>query len=133
VTELVLADGPTRYFGGSIETFALPLGAFIVIATLLYLIFKRPHNVPKMRYLTPAHQTSVGTREPGTGGVISVRGPFPASTPAAQAQTAVPGLQPPHASETLQLPDVDSPAPEAPAPAAEAAPKEAGDRAEGDA
>jgi hypothetical protein len=106
VTELVLADGPTRYFGGSIETFALPLGAFIVIATLLYLIFKRPHNVPKMRYLTPAHQTSVGTREPGTGGVISVRGPFPASTPAAQAQTAVPGLQPPHASETLQAPDV---------------------------
>jgi hypothetical protein len=137
VTELVLADGPTRYLGGSIETWALPYGAIIVIATLLYFIFRRPHNVPRMRYLTPAHQSSVGTREAGTAGVISVRGPFRARTPAAEAQTAVPGLQPPHASETLQLPDVEAPetpeTPETQTPAAEAAPKEAGDQAEGDA
>src|SRR2546428_9918219 len=78
VTELVLADGPARYLGGSIETFALPYGAFIVIATVLYVIFKRPHNVPRMRYLSPAHQTSTGTREPGTAGMIRVRGPIPA-------------------------------------------------------
>jgi hypothetical protein len=108
VTVLVLADGPTRYFGGSIETFALPLGAFIVISTLLYYTFKRPHSVPRMKYLSPAHQTSAGTREPGTAGVISLRGPFPAQAPAAQAQTSVPGLQPPNASETLQLPDVEA-------------------------
>jgi hypothetical protein len=67
----LLADGPTRYLGGSIMTFALPLGAFIVIALALYYIFKRPHSVPRMRYLKPAHQTSVGTREPGTVGVIT--------------------------------------------------------------
>jgi hypothetical protein len=67
-----MADGPTRYLGGSIMTFALPMGAFIVIALGLYYIFRRPHSVPKMRYLRPAHQTSVGTREPGTTGVITL-------------------------------------------------------------
>ena len=106
MTELVLADGPTRYLGGSIETFALPYGAFIVIATALYFIFKRPHSVPRMRYLTPAHQVAAGTREPGTTGMIRLRGPMPASAVVAEAETGVPGLQPPHASETLQDPDV---------------------------
>jgi hypothetical protein len=105
VTELVLADGPTRYLGGSIETFALPYGAFIVIATALYFIFKRPHSVPRMRYLTPAHQIAAGTREPGTAGMIRLRGPMSASAVVAEAETSVPGLQPPHASETLQTPD----------------------------
>jgi hypothetical protein len=72
MTAMFLADGPTRYLGGSIMTFALPYGAFIVITLGLYYIFKRPHNVPRMRYLRPAHQTSVGTREPGSTGVITV-------------------------------------------------------------
>jgi len=123
VTELFLADGPTRYLGGSIESFALPYGAFIVIAGLLYFIFKRPHNVPRMRYLRPAHQTATGTREPGTAGVTRVRGPIPASAAVAEAETAVPGRQPPHASETLQDPDV--------VPKAEPTPP--ADEAEGDA
>jgi hypothetical protein len=106
VTELFLADGPTRYLGGSIETFALPYGAFIVIATVLYFIFKRPHSVPRMRYLTPARQVSTGTREPGSVGMIRLRGRMPASAVVAEAETGVPGLQPPNASETLQTPDV---------------------------
>jgi len=72
VHALIIADGPTRYFGGSIMTFALPYGAFIVIALGLYYIFKRPHNVPRMRYLRPAHQISVGTREPGSTGVTTL-------------------------------------------------------------
>ncbi len=124
MTELVLAEGPARYLGGSIETFALPYGAFIIIAALLYFIFRHPHNVPRMKYLRPAHQTSVGTREPGKAGLTAVRGPFPASAPAVQAQTSVPGLQPPGASETLQLPDVE---------AIDESVPEAGDQAEGDA
>ncbi len=106
MTELMLADGPTRYLGGSIESFALPYGAFIVIAGLLYFILKRPHSVPRMKYLRPAHQSATGTREPGTAGVIRVHGPIPASAAVAEAQTGVPGLQPPHASQTLQEPDV---------------------------
>jgi len=59
-----------------------------------------------MRYLTPAHQVSTGTREPGQAGVTRLRGPAPASAVVAEAETGVPGLQPPHASETLQDPDV---------------------------
>jgi hypothetical protein len=106
VTELVLAGGPTRYLGGSVETFALPYGAFILIAVALFFIFKRPHSVPRMRYLTPAHQIATGTREPGQRGMIRVRGPIPASAVVAEAETGVPGLQPPHASETLQDPDI---------------------------
>ncbi len=108
MTELVLADGPTRYLGGSIETFALPYGAFIVIAAALYFIFKRPHSVPRMRYLAPEHQVSTGTREPGQGGMIKLRGSMPASATAlaVEAETGVPGLQPPNASESLQDPDL---------------------------
>jgi hypothetical protein len=66
---------PTHYLGGAIMSFALPYGAFIVIALGLYYIFKRPHSVPKMKYLRPAHQISVGTREPGTTGVITLAAP----------------------------------------------------------
>jgi len=71
-----IANGPADYLGGSIMTFALPYGAFIAIALGLYYIFKRPHSVPKMKYLSPAHQKSVGTREPGTtSGVITIAAP----------------------------------------------------------
>lgn len=118
--ELILSSGPDRYFGGTIETFALPYGAFIVIALVLYYIFRHPHSVPRMKYLTPAHQTSLGTREPGTTGVITLRRPVPASAPAVEADTAVPGGQQPHASETLHQPVADrtEPAPEASNPEA---------------
>jgi len=107
VRELILSSGPDRYFGGTIETFALPYGAFIVIAFVLYYIFRHPHSVPKMKYLTPAHQTSLGTREPGTTGVITLRPPIPASATAVEADIAVPGGQQPHASETLHQPVAD--------------------------
>jgi len=60
-----LADGPAMYLGGSIMTFALPYGAFIVIATVLFFLYRRPHYGPKLKYLTPGPVTSVLTREPG--------------------------------------------------------------------
>ena len=111
--ELILSSGPDRYFGGTIETFALPYGAIIVIAIVLFYIFRHPHSVPRLKYLRPAHQTALGTREPGTVGVIRFGGRVPASAPAAKTDgdttgeryaepyTAVPAGQPPHASETL--------------------------------
>ena len=99
--ELILSSGPDRYFGGTIETFALPYGAIIVIAIVLFYIFRHPHSVPRLKYLRPAHQTALGTREPGTVGVIRFGGRVPSSAPAAEADTAVPAGQPPHASETL--------------------------------
>jgi hypothetical protein len=60
-----LADGPAMYFGGTIETFALPLGAFIVVTVVLYAAFRTDHAGPKLRYLTSAAVASVTTREPG--------------------------------------------------------------------
>jgi len=72
VTELVIASGPLRYLGGSIETFALPMGAFIVAVWVLFAIYRRPHSVPRLKYLRPAHQVAIGTREPGTEGLVYV-------------------------------------------------------------
>ena len=130
--ELILASGPDRYFGGTIETFALPYGAFIVIALALWYIFRHPHTVPKMKYLRPAHQTSLGTREPGTTGVIKFGGRIPASAPATEADTAVPAGQPPHASETHPDSSVVVEDPAAHAAEDPVAPA-AGDEQEGDA
>jgi hypothetical protein len=132
VTELISASGPDRYFGGTIETFALPMGAFIVIALLLFYIYRRPHNVPRLKYLRPAHQTAFGTREPGSTGVITLRRPVPASAPAVEADTAVPGGQQPHASETLHQPVADRTEP-ADHEAGHEASNEAGHDTEGDA
>lgn len=106
MSETILASGPDRYFGGTMETWALPMGAFIVIALVLYWIYKRPHNVPKLKYLEPAHQTSFGTREPGTAGLTVLHGPVPASAPVAEATTAVPGAQAPHGMEAVPHPEV---------------------------
>jgi len=62
---LHLADGPAMYFGGTIMTFALPLGAFIVISIVLYYLFRSAHSGPKLKYLVTAPFAAVGTREPG--------------------------------------------------------------------
>jgi hypothetical protein len=82
VTELI-ASGPLRYLGGSIETFALPMGTFIVIALVLFYIYRRPHDVPRLKYLRPAHQVALGTREPGTEGLVYIASATAASATAA--------------------------------------------------
>jgi hypothetical protein len=60
-----LADGPAMYFGGTIMTFALPMGAFIVATIALFYLFRANHTGPKLKYLTTAPFASFGTREPG--------------------------------------------------------------------
>jgi hypothetical protein len=60
-----LADGPAMYFGGTIMTFALPMGAFIVITVALFYLFRSQHSSPRLKYLVNAPFTSFGTREPG--------------------------------------------------------------------
>jgi hypothetical protein len=67
------------YFGGTIMTFALPLGAFIVIATVLFYVFRSAHSGPRLKYLTGAPFAAVGTREPASA-------PGPAVPPAVVAQ-----------------------------------------------
>ena len=76
----LLADGPAMYFGGTIMTFALPLGAFIVIAIVLFYLLRSAHSGPSLKYLTTAPFASLGTREPG---------PAPAAT-AVPEETAAP-------------------------------------------
>jgi hypothetical protein len=65
IAAMHLADGPAMYFGGTIMTFALPMGAFIVASIVLYYLFRANHAGPKLKYLTTAPFASVGTREPG--------------------------------------------------------------------
>ncbi len=81
-----LADGPAMYFGATIMTFALPLGAFIVISTALYYLFRSAHSGPRLKYPTTGPFASVGTREPGPAPAPAV---VAASTsPAAVAEAA---------------------------------------------
>jgi hypothetical protein len=47
--------------GGAVLTFALPVGLFVVVAVILYLLFTRPHRrVPDRRVLVPAHAVMPG-------------------------------------------------------------------------
>ena len=61
--ELIAAEGPPRYLGGSIMTFALPMGLFIVVAVVLYVLYTRPHKLPGLKYLAPVHVAAVATPE----------------------------------------------------------------------
>jgi hypothetical protein len=79
VSALNLADGPAMYLGGSIMTFALPYGAFIVIASVLFFLYRRPHSGPRLKYLASPPVASVLTREPG---------PVPAPAPDAAPEPA---------------------------------------------
>jgi len=82
---LHLADGPAMYFGGTIMTFALPLGAFIVIAIVLFYLFRSAHSGPRLKYLTTAPFASLGTREPGSA---PARAAAPAATVVPEAAAA---------------------------------------------
>jgi hypothetical protein len=93
VSALNLADGPAMYLGGSIMTFALPYGAFIVIASVLFFLYRRPHSGPKLKYLASPPVTSVLTREPGPV-------PAPVAAAAAAESPDVPAGEGPQASAT---------------------------------
>jgi hypothetical protein len=73
------------YLGGSMMTFALPYGAFIVVATVLYFLFRAKHHNPRLKYMAPETVASVGTLEPGP-----VPAPSPKSASASEAVAAEP-------------------------------------------
>jgi hypothetical protein len=55
VQQLIVADfGSDWSLAGSIMTFAIPVGLFVVVATILYFLYTRPHTVPGHRDLVPA-------------------------------------------------------------------------------
>jgi hypothetical protein len=71
---LFLADlGNDWTLAASIMTFAIPVGLFVIVATILYFLYTRPHAVPGHRDLVPAGAAakpaagaaSAGTSEAG--------------------------------------------------------------------
>jgi len=81
------AVGSDWTLAASIMTFAIPIALFIVVATVLYFLYTRPHTVPGHRDLVPA-----------TGGAAAGSGRHAAGAPrpaAAQPPPAAP--QPPPA------------------------------------
>jgi hypothetical protein len=52
---LILADlGRDWTLAASIMTFAIPVGLFVIVATILYFLYTRPHAVPGHRDIVPA-------------------------------------------------------------------------------
>ncbi len=63
---LAAATGSDWNAGGSIFTFYFPVGLFVVVATILYLLFSRPHKrIPHHRVLASAH-AAAGAERAGT-------------------------------------------------------------------
>ena len=93
------------YFGSTIMTFALPYGAFIAAAIVLYYLFRARHSGPRLRWSagSASQVTSVTTREPGPA-------PAPGVT---TAMSALPVL-----TEESEAPAPAATAPAAPAPEA---------------
>jgi hypothetical protein len=75
-----LADlGSDWTLAASIMTFAIPVGLFCIVATILYFLYTRPHAVPGHRDLVPAGAAakpaggaaSAGTAETGGQGAAT--------------------------------------------------------------
>jgi hypothetical protein len=59
------ATGSDWNAGGSIMTFFAPVGLFVVVAVILFLLFSRPHRrIPARRALTPVHAGVESSVEP---------------------------------------------------------------------
>jgi hypothetical protein len=52
--KLAAAVGSDWTLAASIMTFAIPVALFVVVATVLYFLYTRPHAVPGHRDLVPA-------------------------------------------------------------------------------
>jgi hypothetical protein len=71
-----LADlGSDWTLAASIMTFAIPVGLFVIVATILYFLYTRPHAVPGHRDLVPAGAAAkpagAGTAETGGQGAAT--------------------------------------------------------------
>jgi hypothetical protein len=84
VHELILATSPSGDWtlAASIMTFAIPVGLFIVVATTLYFLYTRPHEVPGHRDLVLAGAGA------GTSASAAPAAPAASAAPAAPAAEA---------------------------------------------
>ena len=80
------AVGSDWTLAASIMTFAIPVALFVVVATVLYFLYTRPHAVPGHRDLVPA-------------GSAADSGRHAAGTPRPAAAQQAPAQQPPAAPQ----------------------------------
>ena len=84
---IAAATGSDWNAGGSLFTFYFPVGLFVVVATILYLLFSRPHRrVPAQRGLAAAYAGEATPAAPQR-----VRTAPAGGAPAAEASTAAAG------------------------------------------
>ena len=87
--EFILAQHPSGDWSlaGAIMTFAIPVGLFIIVATILYFQYTRPHVTPGHRALVPA----------GAGAGAGTAAAMPAAPPPAAPAAAGPAQAAPEA------------------------------------
>ena len=85
------AVGSDWTLAASIMTFAIPVGLFVVVATVLYFLYTRPHAVPGHRDLVPATGSS-GRHAVGAPRAAGAQQPQAQQPPAAPQR---PPAQPP--------------------------------------
>ncbi len=84
---IAAATGSDWNAGGSLLTFYFPVGLFVVVATILYLLFSRPHRrVPAHHGLATAHAGEATLAAPQR-----VRPASAGDAPAAEASTVAAG------------------------------------------
>jgi hypothetical protein len=72
VHAMILADlGRDWSLAASIETFAIPVGLFIVVAAVLFYILSRPHTVPGHRELAAAGAARASAASADNGGAAA--------------------------------------------------------------
>ncbi|HEY6276654.1 MAG TPA: hypothetical protein VIX86_10015 [Streptosporangiaceae bacterium] len=74
---LAMTLGSDWSLAGSIMTFAIPVGGFLIAAAVLYWLYTRPHAVPGHRELAPA-----GAGAARASGAPAAATPAPAAGPA---------------------------------------------------
>jgi hypothetical protein len=76
VAGLILASVPVNSEAGSYLTFGGPVGLFVVVAAILYLLFSRPHRrVPPRRALAPSRAGASGQAGNVSGTTASSEAP----------------------------------------------------------
>jgi hypothetical protein len=89
VHHLILAQQPSGDWSlaGSIMTFAIPVGLFVIVATILYFQYTRPHVTPGHRPLVPA---AAGAGAGAGGGTVAAAPAAPAAAGPTQAAGEAP-------------------------------------------
>ncbi|HEX9525911.1 MAG TPA: hypothetical protein VF951_00310 [Streptosporangiaceae bacterium] len=86
--------------GGSVLTFALPVGVFVVVSVALYALFTRPHNVPGHREPAVSAAGAASSGPDSSAGQAPADGNINPSDAAGESDKADTGQQAPEAEGT---------------------------------